>query len=321
MFSATVSVGASVSSWLIATMPCSIAWRGVEKRDRLAVDLDRAGVGLQRAVEDLHERRLARAVLAGERVDLARPQLEVDAVERDARRGTPSGSPSIRDERAVTSDASGELDAPRARGASRSRRSRATAARARSASPASIAATISVCSADESPAADTSQREVRALHQPVHVQPPVQLGDDRVPRQVDDQLVEGLVRAQVGELVEQLAVADRRDRRARARSRSAASVVRRPTRPIACSTAIQLERRARVVRLAHQARGERPHARSPAPRVVVTSPSLTRRVSAWWTGLRETPSSSASACRPELLARARTGARAGARAPTGRPAR
>ena len=47
---------------------------GSRSVDRLAVDLDRAGVGLQRAVEDLHERRLARAVLAGERVDLARPR-------------------------------------------------------------------------------------------------------------------------------------------------------------------------------------------------------------------------------------------------------
>ena len=31
MFSATVSVGASVSSWLIATMPLSIASRGPAK--------------------------------------------------------------------------------------------------------------------------------------------------------------------------------------------------------------------------------------------------------------------------------------------------
>ena len=38
MFSATVSVGASVSSWLIATMPCSIACARTREADRLAVD-------------------------------------------------------------------------------------------------------------------------------------------------------------------------------------------------------------------------------------------------------------------------------------------
>ena len=110
MFSATVSVGASVSSWLIATMPCSIAARGPAKRDRLAVDLDRAGVGLEGAVEDLHERRLARAVLARE----ARGSRPRSA--RSRRRRAPARSanalrmPVIRTRRRASQDAACELD-------------------------------------------------------------------------------------------------------------------------------------------------------------------------------------------------------------------
>ena len=109
MFSATVSVGASVSSWLIATMPCSIACARAGERDGLAVDLDRAGVGLERAVEDLHERRLARAVLAGERVDLARQQLEVDAVEGQHARERLADARHAHERRA-SQDAARELD-------------------------------------------------------------------------------------------------------------------------------------------------------------------------------------------------------------------
>ncbi len=50
---------------------------------RLAVPLDRARVGLHHAVDDLHQRGLARAVLAEHRVDLARGDVETDAVERE----------------------------------------------------------------------------------------------------------------------------------------------------------------------------------------------------------------------------------------------
>ena len=47
--------------------------------DRLAVEDDLAAVGLKNAVDDVHQGRLASAILAGQGVDLAAPQLEVDA--------------------------------------------------------------------------------------------------------------------------------------------------------------------------------------------------------------------------------------------------
>ena len=50
---------------------------------------DLAGVRAVEAVEDLHERALARAVLADDGVHLARVDVEVDAIVGDARRGTP----------------------------------------------------------------------------------------------------------------------------------------------------------------------------------------------------------------------------------------
>ena len=59
----------------------------------------RPGVGPLDAREDAHERRLAGAVLAHHGVDLAGAQLEVDAVERHARRRTDATMPRMRDER------------------------------------------------------------------------------------------------------------------------------------------------------------------------------------------------------------------------------
>jgi hypothetical protein len=55
---------------------------GGANRRLVAEDLDRARVGPHEPCEDVHERRLPGAVLAEERVDLARPELEVDAVVR-----------------------------------------------------------------------------------------------------------------------------------------------------------------------------------------------------------------------------------------------
>src|SRR5262249_32308831 len=46
---------------------------------------DRAGIGLHDAIDDLHQRRLAGAVLAEHRVDFARQDGEVDAVVGDDR--------------------------------------------------------------------------------------------------------------------------------------------------------------------------------------------------------------------------------------------
>ena len=51
--------------------------------DLLAVDQDVAGGGLEQAVELVHQRRFARAVLAQDRVDLAFVDGEVDPVVGD----------------------------------------------------------------------------------------------------------------------------------------------------------------------------------------------------------------------------------------------
>ncbi len=72
MFSATLSVGASVNSWLTDTMPSSSASFGEPIVRSRAVDLDAAGVGSERAGGDARERRLARPVLARERVNRRR---------------------------------------------------------------------------------------------------------------------------------------------------------------------------------------------------------------------------------------------------------
>jgi hypothetical protein len=50
--------------WCTMPIPASIASLGVENADRLAVHGDGALVGPLHAVEDLHQRRLAGAVLA-----------------------------------------------------------------------------------------------------------------------------------------------------------------------------------------------------------------------------------------------------------------
>ena len=64
-------------------MPCALGGDRVGDLDRLAVDQDlAAGVGLVGARQDLHQRRLAGAVLAHQRLDLAAPGLELDVVER-----------------------------------------------------------------------------------------------------------------------------------------------------------------------------------------------------------------------------------------------
>ena len=59
---------------------------GVRRRrdgDWLAAEQDLALVGRDQAVQDVHQRRLAGAVLAKERVDLASTHVEVDVVVRD----------------------------------------------------------------------------------------------------------------------------------------------------------------------------------------------------------------------------------------------
>ncbi len=54
---------------------------------------DLAAIRLQDAVDDVHQRRLAGAVLAGERMDLALAQAEADVLQRLDRAETPSRTP------------------------------------------------------------------------------------------------------------------------------------------------------------------------------------------------------------------------------------
>ena len=56
---------------------------GRPEHDLGAVDLDRAGVGLLHAVQDLHQGRLAGAVLPDDRVDGAVRDIDVDVVVGD----------------------------------------------------------------------------------------------------------------------------------------------------------------------------------------------------------------------------------------------
>ena len=72
MFSATVITGISMKCWCTIPIPASIASFAECERDRLAVEQDLARVGLVEPVEDVHQRRLAGAVLAEQRVHLAR---------------------------------------------------------------------------------------------------------------------------------------------------------------------------------------------------------------------------------------------------------
>ena len=88
MFSATVKAG----TWTSPGTPgrCRAAGRRAGERivDGVAVEADLAGVGAGEAVDDLHQRALAGAVLADERVHLARVDVEVDAIVR----ATPPGN-------------------------------------------------------------------------------------------------------------------------------------------------------------------------------------------------------------------------------------
>ena len=101
------------------------------------------------------------------------------------------------------------------------------------------------------------ERQVGALHQPVDVQPAVHLGHEGVPRQVDDLLVEGLVREQIGLLVDQHVVAHRRQRRLQGDPQ--AGELRRLRDLHGLLNREELERRADVMRLPHQLGCDRAH--------------------------------------------------------------
>ena len=82
MFSATVMSGSSAGCWWTIAIPRSCATAGVRLSTRRAVEDDRAAVGRRRARGDVHQRRLAGAVLPEQGVHLAREHVERDVGER-----------------------------------------------------------------------------------------------------------------------------------------------------------------------------------------------------------------------------------------------
>ena len=82
-FSATVKTGTSMKCWWTIPMPAAMASPGPSSVERVAVDEDLALVGPVEAVEDVHQRRLAGAVLAEQPVDLTGFDHEVDVVVGD----------------------------------------------------------------------------------------------------------------------------------------------------------------------------------------------------------------------------------------------
>ena len=86
-FSATVRPGAPawLVCWWTVAMPSARAACGDGIDHRLARDLDASGIGLQRARQDLHQRRLAGAVGPHQRDDLAARDDEIGAIQRPRR--------------------------------------------------------------------------------------------------------------------------------------------------------------------------------------------------------------------------------------------
>ncbi len=82
MLSATERSGISDSSWKMQTTPAARRGGRTAEMTRAAVERDRARVRLDHAGDDLDQRRLAGAVLAQHRVDLAAPAGEIDVLQR-----------------------------------------------------------------------------------------------------------------------------------------------------------------------------------------------------------------------------------------------
>ena len=82
-FSATVKTGMSMKCWCTMPMPARHRVAGAGEVLHDVVEQDLALVGLVEAVEHVHQRRLAGAVLAEEAVDLAGLDDEVDVVVGD----------------------------------------------------------------------------------------------------------------------------------------------------------------------------------------------------------------------------------------------
>ena len=84
MLAATSRLSKRLSSWWTKAMPAPIASVDGQRRVLDAVDADRAGARRDDAAEDLHQRRLAGAVLADRPMHLARRDRQADV--RRARR-------------------------------------------------------------------------------------------------------------------------------------------------------------------------------------------------------------------------------------------
>ena len=82
-FSATVKTGMSMKCWCTMPMPAAHGVAGTGEVLDLVVEQDLALVGLVEAVEHVHQRGLAGAVLAEQAVDLAGLDREVDVVVGD----------------------------------------------------------------------------------------------------------------------------------------------------------------------------------------------------------------------------------------------
>ena len=78
MLSATLNSGTRFSSWWMMAMPALLGVAHAGERDGSALHRDHAFVVGVHAGKDFHQRRLAGAVLAHQRMDLAAAQVEVD---------------------------------------------------------------------------------------------------------------------------------------------------------------------------------------------------------------------------------------------------
>ena len=83
MFSATVKDGASLKCWCTIPMPAAIACAGAGERHRRPAQANVAAVAREEPVEDVHERRLAGAVFADQRMNFAGSHPERRIVDGD----------------------------------------------------------------------------------------------------------------------------------------------------------------------------------------------------------------------------------------------
>ena len=98
MFSATVITGMSMKCWCTIPIPDRIASRADENETGLPFSLNLSSVGPVEPVEDVHQRRLAGAVLAEQRVHFAATDVEGDLVVGDDARELLADVPHLENE-------------------------------------------------------------------------------------------------------------------------------------------------------------------------------------------------------------------------------